>query len=127
MNIERLTLLADTLEHHRLDIGFNMHTYFLAPSPSLYPSGIYPDLTGRGCLTVACIAGWAAVLSGVQTPDESADIYAMDYLDLDMTTASDLFHPPAYIHWGKVTPQHAAQVIRHLINTGNVDWSIVEL
>jgi hypothetical protein len=78
------------------------------------------------CGTTGCIAGWAHHLFGggketAFTDDLQFD--ARELLDLPFEIADDLFVPGGgYLR--DIKPAKAAAVLRHLAETGKVDWSI---
>jgi hypothetical protein len=77
------------------------------------------------CGTACCIAGWTNVLI---TDDENApkgehDLFAAERkLGLTRNEALELFSPALTIPYSEVTPQQAAAVLLHLVDTGSVDW-----
>lgn len=78
------------------------------------------------CGTAACICGWANVVFGeAETDDMDA---ARNLLGLDYEAGHDLFMPEVWMsddtHAWSATPADAAQVLTHLIETGEVDWSV---
>lgn len=95
---------------------------------------------GYNCGTACCIAGTMGLIyygeSKVNEPDWIfTDDRLCDDLGLDRWTMSELFMPWDYRDTNKfpgkngdvsptITPQCAAKVIRHLIETGVVDWSV---
>jgi hypothetical protein len=111
-------------------IGFNMIPWF---SKEGEESTNYEDKTGYNCGTVACMAGWAYFLSGgsfrkavLNSRDGSHIIErARKYLGLDPPTASNLFVPD-YVLRKNTTTKDAALVLFNLVETGKVDWNIVE-
>lgn len=122
MNKERLEIIATWLEagaphKHGVD-GFSMREY----------------RRSDGCDTVCCIAGAAQQFFAPEAVGLPESIHAAAQLLLDLhdTHADRLFMPlndfadfsagpnkPGY-----VTPMRAAKVIRHLMATGEVDWSV---
>lgn len=68
------------------------------------PTGFNMCNWTHNCGTPACICGWA---NFVQDDD---DIHLGD-----VSTARE---------WLGITPTHAAAVLRHLADTGKVDWSV---
>lgn len=73
------------------------------------------------CGTVACIGGWALQLWGTGHGPARA-------LELDEVVANRLFKPrPADGRdWSSYTNADAARVIDHYLETGTVDWNIIE-
>jgi hypothetical protein len=87
------------------------------------------------CGTAACIAGWAAFLfsreavSARYSEDlDSPPVHdiAAGLIGLTEREADNLFVPmgPGFLAWSQITNAHAAAVLTHLINTGEVDWSV---
>lgn len=75
------------------------------------------------CGTTCCIGGWAAVLFGTKNIDGVA---AQNLLGLNDTQATQLFYGMGmrnYKLYYDLTNSQAANIIDHLINTGEVDWS----
>lgn len=129
MHIKRINKLADTIEAGHPEVGFNMRTYGNR-------SGDYTDRSGRGCGTVACVAGWAIALFSLNGRGQAvkeqrvgsagwkgAFFTASDLLGLDDMTASALFQPET-VAWYKITPAIAAKTLRHLAKTGEVVWDV---
>jgi hypothetical protein len=117
MNRERILALADLIEEQphtdeEADEGFTMESIT------------------HDCGTPACIAGWAAWEAlGRQRGDlysihTDLDAKAREFLDIDPLKAEDLFYPPFPIVYATVTPSEAAATLRHLAETGEVDWSV---
>lgn len=106
MNKERLELLAAHLEKLPKK-KFDMWAY---------------------CGTACCIAGHAHIIAGGESYDyENAiradDVFdtARDWLGLSYGSAKRLFLPHEDEPY-KSTPQQAASVVRHLKDTGKVEW-----
>lgn len=125
MNKERILALADLIEKQphtpvQAESGFNM-----------------ADLV-RECGTPACIAGWAAWEeegrpAAVSAPDTGwcLERKAQQYLGLAPSgeaelsdTAYSLFYPEGdqVGFYDEITPAQAAACLRHLAETGEVDW-----
>lgn len=124
MNKENVLAVADAIEKHSIpDLGFNMG--------ALIETG-YTDMYGTDCKTVACIAGWALCLKNnlPATPVAfSIMTEAGDWLDLTTAQQYLLFCSPTpekYVEFGEKTPAQAVAVLRHLAETGEVDWSIAK-
>lgn len=121
MNREHILLVADAIEHHKLpSIGFNM-------SCLMMEHGHYPDLSGRGCGTVACIAGHAVILSSPDTNWSKAflnDIEdaAQKYLDIREDQAFDLFFADNGPDLTDITLEMAVRTLRHFAETGVIKW-----
>lgn len=115
MNIERLNIIAEWLEAgapHKDGVdGFDMRDFI----------NEYAE-----CGTTCCIAGAAIQFFGGGDGGMPED-KATALLDLDCTTASNLFYGGIMTVDGQVdlediTPAWAARCIRKLIATGEVDW-----
>lgn len=122
MNKERILALAEKIEklpHRNREVGgFTMVSY---------------TRTDGECRTPACIAGHAVFefdkaqweILGSRDFPHTADI-ANYLLDLDYNTQGmELFYPTDR-HWSDITPVQAASVLRHLAETGEVDWAASE-
>jgi hypothetical protein len=140
MNQPRILYLAHVLENGlaaKIGLGFNMADFWEPHAHDRHLS----DKTGHNCGTVACIAGHAVFLAGKATvgklrgelgvPDEAAK-----WLGLDagvFKEANQLFYGWNQTGTGiysvkmeKVTPADAAKVLRNLVETGEVNWSITK-
>lgn len=111
MNKERILALAELIEnqpHEELEseFGFNME-----------------DFT-HPCGTPSCIAGWAVFQAGGLEKDYHANSkVAAEILGLEHRQAEDLFFAwRSKIGLEEITPFHAAATLRHLAETGDVDW-----
>lgn len=120
---DRLRALADIIERHELtkrDIGFNMGPYWRRSH-----SGD-EDQTGKGCGTVACIAGWAAAFDGaatVHTDSSSIAFRAKNILGLSENESTRLFG--AYgcrVDLHSISVPLAVAVIRDFADTGEINW-----
>jgi hypothetical protein len=124
MNVERLEHLATLLDEgtygEELHVGFDMSNFEQSAWRSLSPfKGDFEE--------TCCIAGMAARCYASDEIIGSFVITAQQVLDLnDFSIAYDLFFPdPIEGSWCNIDPKDAAIVIRHLIQTGKADWSIV--
>lgn len=125
---ERLTRLAEWLEagapHEH--VKFNMRTYFRFTGEH----GETVPFLEEACGAVCCIAGAATQFfdpDRVRTycyVGKQVFKHAKNLLGLTWGQAQDLFIPRT-LHRDKIKPQDAAKVIRHFLDTGEVDWSIV--
>lgn len=70
-----------------------------------------------------CIGGWALRIGYGRTTMKNPMTYAADYLDLSEDAARELFDPFPMI---EATAHQAAQILRNLLRTGRVDWSIIK-
>lgn len=86
-------------------------------------ASVYSDNVGA-CGTAMCIGGAIEQFSGV---DAYEHILGVDGSDEDdkVIILQQLFHPDenGYEKGYYATPQQAAKVVRHFIDTGEVDWS----
>lgn len=69
--------------------------------------------------TCGCLGGWVEHLFR----DED-DLHARDLLDIEGDAAEELFYPTGFTTYKDILPARAARVLRHLAETGKVDWSI---
>jgi len=118
MNKERILQLADVIEKKPHRRRFNRS------SPNKKLTGF--NMSEWHCGTVGCIAGWTQHLFGTGTPNYDSGIEAAKLLGLHDRAATDLFIPGKAIFCtlDEVKPRQAAAVLRHLAETGKVDWSI---
>jgi hypothetical protein len=110
------------------DIGFNMD-YPLSSVGALSALGDYkiPDHSSRGCGTVACIAGHAAVLAlNGGRPLNKWDVFdiASDYLGIRRLDQNELFYAYSLPNGslGKIHPEQAIRALEILRDTGEIDW-----
>lgn len=83
------------------------------------------------CGTACCIAGHAAMLSGAGKLKDPSAVFstASDWLDIDRSTASELFEPSAAA-WKRLkgvdpyvlTPAQVSKVVRKFADTGEIDY-----
>lgn len=115
MNKKRILALADLIEQQQ-------HTSFSAESGFSMSSYVHE------CGTPSCIAGWASWLSFGKAPVLADEILLFDrargYLGLKEDAAKSLFLPANYQDQDLYTPTQAAETLRHLAKTGEVDWSV---
>lgn len=83
------------------------------------------------CGGAMCIGGAAEEFFGTDEEclkHESGTSFGAKLLSLTYEDANKLFFPweEFTIDDFQITPEKAAQVVRHLIKTGEVDWSILE-
>jgi hypothetical protein len=80
------------------------------------------------CCTAACIAGWTLVrLASSQQRRCGADARdAGQLLGLETEEADELFLPEGYEQGGRYDRADAVRVLDHLLETGQVDWSIID-
>ena len=129
MNRENVLKVADAIEQHSIpDLGFNMSQW-------VGRDGEYSDRSGHQCQTTACIAGWAAAVATGKTmaPNGPYDFGATDgagYRKAAVTIAREFMGlTQDHLFWGGngyTTPLKAVAVLRHLAETGEVDWSVAD-
>lgn len=81
------------------------------------------------CGTAACLGGWTErFFVGDEEYLTVASI--MDCLGISPSEAEDLFHPGRFMtetfNPYDATPAQAVRVLDHLLETGEVDWSIID-
>ena len=111
----RLADLLDGMPHHTVaepnEEGFNL--------------GVWWEPT---CTSVGCIGGWTIQLmqqDGLSVGNRTKQQAAMSYLGLTHKQGSALFFPGEEelpLNYLDVDADHAAAVVRHLTETGQVDW-----
>lgn len=121
MNKERILEIADLIEAGHEGMVFDMSTY-----GHRHPCG-----------TAACIAGWTVARFGKTGRAKNIDprrpladkynvkIWAAKVLGLDADTRFSLFMPNTYkdrVRVFDITASHAVRTLRHLAETGEVDW-----
>jgi hypothetical protein len=141
MNRELLTKIAEWLEAgapHEAGISTFHMNYFIEPMyeeeyAEDYEKGFLPNPI-HGCGTACCIAGAAWQFHHKDNPEnqgrylQDCHTDVADLLDLPYNDSHRLFYgedPEGdTVDLNKVTAEQAAKVIRHLLATGKVDWSI---
>lgn len=154
VNQENLSELISFLEKmpekaFGLDIWYNWKGRGAATDPKLAIDVVRRQSESNGehvCGTVACIAGWIDILEsskhktprdlGGESPSLFVKYRAANWLGLNGADASGLFMPGELgepsnpyeipIWHADVTKDQAITVLRHLQETGKVDWSVVE-
>jgi hypothetical protein len=124
MNRENILAVADAIEKHSIpDLGFNMR-------PLLSDFNAGDDMKnhfGTDCSTIACVAGWSFLLSGGDAKERDTETIwdgATDWLGLPRPQSVRLFAPGEYLgHFRALTDTQAVSVLRHLAETGEVDWN----
>jgi len=121
MNRENILAVADAIEKHSIpDLGFNMGNYVTTAGSSV------TDNSGYGCGTVACIAGWCKAVRDGKAPqpvwvDDFNWEKQASWLGLSVGEGERLFiYYPG--HGNDIQPSQAVSVLRHLAETGEVDW-----
>lgn len=127
MNKERLTQVAEWLEAGAPERKFNMNRLLNISETT--------D-TVNWCGTECCIAGYVVTKFApedvaIVADSGSADWLAGKLLDLEPETADDLFYPKdsharQIEDWSAITATQAATVVRHLIETEEVNWEIIQ-
>lgn len=137
MNKTNILAVADAIEQHTIPwLGFNMLNY---------KTVVNADMSGHNCGTTACIAGWANAIrlrlkethpswGGWCEHDGAADWLGIEtYSSSGDSTADKLFyarnHPDykpdkAEATWASITAEQAVRTLRHLAETGEVDWTV---
>jgi hypothetical protein len=76
------------------------------------------------CGTVACIGGWTEKLWQLNSAPNV--LAPSKLLGLTAELGQELFYPQgAKAAWYDITNAQAVQVLDHLLDTGEVDWSII--
>ena len=121
MDVQRILEFADLLD--QLDPSVFKMDAWLDDDVWLYGGPVT-------CNTTACIAGHAVFMFGSKADycnfmekPSSAEGIGQRLLGLTESQANDLFQDyPAY---GGIMPSQAARVLRHLAQTDEVDWKII--
>ena len=125
MNEDMILRVADAIEFGNIPwLGFNMNAFFVTDV-------FGEDRSPRDCGTVACIAGWTIAVADNMSPPASDLVRqfgrAAKILDLSPYQSDELFFGShAGIELWDITPSHAARVMRHLAQTGQVDWRMMD-
>lgn len=120
-NTKNVKKTIKLLKAHK-SVKFDMGTLFSdekRPSSNKHPCG-----------TSCCLAGFAFIAAKGRnwTDDENmSDVenVATEFLGLSSTEAHDLFYPGSEIY-DHARRRHGIQVLKHLRDTGEVDWDIVD-
>jgi len=136
VNKANVLRLANAIEGHALDLGFNMTFWVtrVGRDSSTHHGDEIVDHSGHNCNTVACIGGWvdALILADAGAPISRSAIEDVpsydgkDFLDLTPEQFFQLTSPKQKIAgpWEDITQEKAVRVLRHLAETGKVDWSV---
>lgn len=127
MNVENLRILATKLREPEVASHFNMGEWILPGSGANEKTPL--SALATHCGTVACIAGWAAIIAQPETAwlEVWERKVAKDFLDLTDEQAAELFVPrSSLVRYDGVTPLMAAAVVDYLADTGEVDWSVAQ-
>lgn len=107
MNKDNILAVADAIEKHSIpELGFNMRYWRETKKADKY---------GTRCGTVACIGGWAETVLKTDDIIEAFGMEDAQYFELCL--------PGTFTSRGTITPTQAVRVLRHLAETGIVDWS----
>lgn len=121
MNHQNLHKLIEALEAITPDspCGFNMEYGWEEIGSGRGLREIFH--VGPHCNSVGCIGGWCRFLLGKSGlgPAEAAQ----EFLELACIPAHDLCYPSAIHNWFSIPLSAALNVLRHLDETGVVDWS----
>lgn len=127
MNRERILQLADEIEAmpYKNLTGFADSGWI---GSNEQPTGF--NMKSFGCGTAACIGGHAAYRQRQEDPGtrynpNGLSGMASKWLGIDPQLGDRLYYP-AVDDYDSITPKQAARVLRHLAETGKVDWSIIE-
>jgi hypothetical protein len=133
MNKERLIKLAKKLESPEAAAHFNLGEWFAVEGDSVDSADEPVSVLIKKCGTTACIAGWAVAMFMPDKSYGSAFFFenGKEALELNYNEARALFlgidlAETTGMCMMDVTPIQAASVIRHLVDTGEVDWSILK-
>ena len=123
---ERLLHLADVVE---ASDTYDQTAYFHSADDGCRTKNEEPGIHGALCGTPGCVAGHAVSLFDSETawdPDDRRLIHrtARDLLGLSISQAADLFDG-APLKGRKIGKELAAEVLRRLAYTGNVDWKAI--
>lgn len=108
MNAEKILRVAQAIEDHEIDLGFNM---------SLWHSDTLPDRSGRNCGTTACIGGWTEMVFKGEAAQEA--------LGLTTREADQLFYAMgAGQYFGMAaTAEQAVAHLRSIAETKVIEWN----
>ncbi len=117
----KLLALAEAIEREDLvreGIGFNMKVW------RAKTQGWRPDQMGHSCGTVACIAGWTALLDDPSvTGDNEIQERAKKILGLNSEESVRLFGAlGAQYDLEDITAKHAVAVLRDFAESGEIRW-----
>jgi hypothetical protein len=117
MNAERILKLADVIE------GLPHGTVDWASSIGELSAF---NMSEWNCGTVGCIAGWTIKVFSKADDSTHYTTEARSLLGLSSEEAEGLFTPRCrdVEDYRRVKPTQAAAVLRHLVATGEVDWSV---
>lgn len=124
--LNKVADLLDTVEDYQMDAktgfesGFCMEDYFHWND----------DENGHECQSPSCIAGHILYMTGKKTDYYGVADTAAEIAGLNSSQREELFIPDTGLYYAvkspwDVTAKEAAKVIRNLVETGKVDWTIV--
>ena len=126
MNKEMLHKVADLLEevHHARPDDFKMSDW--GDENKDVMEALQEKPMRVKCNSAACIAGWTTMVFGSVRSDDSFEYQAKSILDLDDNLSNHLFIPDQEgdVDPFKSTAIGASRVVRHLAETGVVDWDL---
>ena len=143
MNVRNVRRLADHIEGLP-DERFNQAAWGTYIVRSLVRRQYQPDLPVYKHETAACIAGWAAMLfrskelvaetmkwgEPMSIPRLAADALGLPQPPgggrRDDGPAGRLFDPDDCPELSAITAADAVRVLRHLADTGDVDWRVID-
>lgn len=146
LNLVRLEEIAAWLEAgapHRADPNQPDNEDAIVSAFNMADFGCTHD-HDQGCGTACCIAGTANAFHFIRTAQPwdgdslNNPALAIGLLGLTEDQAEALFYPFAWdgetgsreaigdTNWSRISPEHAARVIRHLMATGEVNWNLPE-
>lgn len=135
MRKARLLKLAEVLESPAAEKHFNMGDWFDNPNADVCDADVPAKKFVAQCGAAACTAGWTiaifeprALVKPIGFLD-NALVRAASLLSLNYDQACDLFTPMSETMRDgteamSAGPKQAAKVVRHLAETGKVDWSV---
>ena len=132
MNIERLSEIATWLEagapHEEGGMAFDMNYVYFTQEEA---AGLFgkSHVLPKDCGSVACIAGTAVAWYNPDYLNNYCEGYAAQALGLTEKEAVMLFSPLDYYYDDGLpdfSPKSVAKVIRNLIKTGKIDWSVAD-
>lgn len=85
MRWDRLLQVADAIEQSPNGVGFNMCAFYA----KVTDNWLLEDALGRGCSTIACVGGHAAILSG--EPLDGIEFKGAMWLELNADERRELF------------------------------------
>lgn len=129
MNVERVRELATAIRTASLverDVGFNMSVF-----NETIERADCADMTGHNCGTVACVAGWAALMWAEEelTEDDDYINFLSNTLDVSFEMAENIATPDVSdgtLDYSVITTDQAADMLERLADTGEVKWNLLQ-